>query len=57
MTSSIDFKEATAFACGTPERNAEKPKETTLVAAIAEMAKAPTKRETPIITKTTQTSR
>lgn len=57
MTSSIDFKEATAFACGTPERNAQKPKETTLVAAIAEMAKAPTKRDTPIIAKTGQPSR
>ena len=57
MTSSIDFKEATAFACGTPERNAEKPKETTLAATIAEMAKAPTKRDTPIIAKTCQSSR
>lgn len=57
MTSSIDFKEATAFACGTPERNTEKPKETTLLAAIAEMAKAPTKRDTPIIAKTGQPSR
>lgn len=34
MTSSIDFKQATSFACGTPERNAETPKETTLAAAI-----------------------
>ena len=57
MTSSIDFKEATAFACGTPERNAERPKETTLTAAIAEMGTNSVKRETPIITKTTQTSR
>lgn len=57
MTSSIDFKEATAFACGTPERNAEKPKETTLAAAIAEIGKAPTKRDTPTITKAGQASR
>ncbi len=57
MISSIDFKEATAFACGTPERNAEKPKETTLTAAIAEIGKAPTKRDTPIITKAGQASR
>ena len=41
MTSSIDFKQATSFACGTPERNAEKPKETTLTATIAELSAAP----------------
>lgn len=56
MTSSIDFNKATSFACGTPERNAEKPKETTLAAAIAEMGTT-TKRDTPTITKTSQASR
>lgn len=57
MTSSIDFKEATAFACGTPERNAESPKETTLTAAIVEMGTNSVKHETPAITKAAQTSR
>ena len=41
MTGSIDFKQATSFACGTPERNAEKPKETTLTAAISELSSTP----------------
>jgi hypothetical protein len=41
MTSSIDFKQATSFACGTPERNAETPKETTLTASIAELSATP----------------
>ncbi|MBR5130867.1 MAG: hypothetical protein IKV03_06760 [Alphaproteobacteria bacterium] len=49
MTGSIDFKEATSFACGTPERNAEKPKETTLTAAIAELQAPTVKRDTKTI--------
>lgn len=57
MTSSIDFKEATSFACGTPQRNAEQPKETTLTAAMTEMSTSSVKRETPNITKTGQASR
>lgn len=49
MTGSIDFKEATAFACGSPERNDKEPQQTTLTAAIAELNTPTTNRDTKAI--------
>lgn len=49
MTGSIDFKEATAFACGSPERNGKEPQQTTLTAAIAELNTPTANRDTKAI--------
>ena len=38
MITSKDFETATSFSCGSAQSNAEQPKETTLVAAMGELA-------------------
>ena len=57
MTGSIDFKEATLFTCGTPKRNAEQPKETTLAAAIQELNSQSATREAKNISTPTKEGR
>ena len=37
MITSKDFETATSFSCGSAQANTEKPKETTLVAAMGEL--------------------